>query len=232
MELSQSKRAISARLWRVSRREKRRLSVFVNDYVRIKYGNIYNECNQFYQTLSEKYPGKADLTKSKEFKKWKKEATEEEFHKNFAVTESISDITETIKSPGEPTAATAESFREPTAATAESFREPTSVTVDPVENITESITVATPAEQDILQIAAQDLIPSSPVIVNNIDNIIDNIIRDLEQDEDLRNIMDNDELAQPHYMDEDEGIGLNVESELEAIMEPFDFELEVEGAEW
>ena len=41
--------------------------------------------------------------------------------------------------------------------------------------------------------------------------------------------MDNDELGQPHYMDEDEGIGLNVESELEAITEPFDFDLEVEG---
>ena len=167
MELSQSKRAISARLWRVGRREKRRLSAFVNEYVRIKYGNIYNECNQFYRTLCEKYPGKSDLTKSKEFKKWKKEATDEEFHKNFAVTESISGITETIKSPGEPTTATTESFREPTAAT-----------VDSIESVTESITVATPAEQDILQVAAQDLIPSSPVIVNNIDDIIDDIIRD------------------------------------------------------
>ena len=58
-------------------------------------------------------------------------------------------------------------------------------------------------------------------------------MNDLEQDEALRGILnqvnDINEFVQPHYQDEDEGIGLNLETELEDIIEPFDYELEVEG---
>ena len=59
------------------------------------------------------------------------------------------------------------------------------------------------------------------------DRIIDQIINDLQEDAALRNILD-DEFVRPNYEDEDEGIGLNVSTELEAITEPFDYQLEVE----
>ena len=220
MELSQSKRAIDARLWRVCRREKRRLCGFVNDYVRTKHVKIYGECNLFYQSLSEKYPGKYDLTKSKEYKRWKKQVTNEEFDQNFPATESTSAIAELIRATGEPAAATTEP--------SESIGEPTAATAEPGENITELLTVATTAEQDILQIAVEDLIPPSPEIINDIDNIINDIVRDLEQDDEIRAMLD-DNYLQPQHTDEDEGIGLNLETELEGIVEPFDYELEVEG---
>ena len=42
----------------------------------------------------------------------------------------------------------------------------------------------------------------------------------------------NNQLVQPQYQEEDEGIGLNLETELEDILEPFDYELEVEGFEF
>ena len=90
-----------------------------------------------------------------------------------------------------------------------------------------------PSASDILQIAASDLIPANPEM--DLDMRIDEIIRDLQQDPDLRDLLNaerNGELVHPQYMDEDEGIGLNVDTELEAVIEPFDFELEVEGAEW
>ena len=79
------------------------------------------------------------------------------------------------------------------------------------------------------------MIPGSPEIELN--DRIDQIIRELQQDDDLREFLNaerNGEVLRPHYEDEDEdeGIGLNVETELQAIIEPFDFELEVEGAEW
>ena len=32
--------------------------------------------------------------------------------------------------------------------------------------------------------------------------------------------------------DEDKGIGLNVDTELEAVVEPFDYQLEMEGVDW
>ena len=199
---------------------KRRLSGFVNDYVRTKHQKIYGECNLFYQSLCEKYLGKYDLTKSKEYKRWKRQVTNEEFDQNFPATESTSAIAELIQATGEPAAATTE----PT----ESIGEPTAATAEPGENITESLTVATTAEQDILQIAAEDLIPPSPEIINDIDNIINDIVRELEQDNEIRVMLD-DNYLQPQHTDEDEGIGLNIDTELEAIIEPFDYQLEVEG---
>ena len=59
----------------------------------------------------------------------------------------------------------------------------------------------------------------------NMNDIINGIIQDLQQDEDLQNIL-NDDFVQPHYVDEDEGIGLNVELELQDIIEPLDLEEE------
>ena len=85
-----------------------------------------------------------------------------------------------------------------------------------------------------MQIAAQDLLPFSPEI-NDLDDRIDQIIQELQQDDDLRDYLNaerNGELVQDLYEDEDEGIGLNVDTELQAIVEPFDFELEVEGEDW
>ena len=87
-----------------------------------------------------------------------------------------------------------------------------------------------PPQQNILEMAGEGLLPTSPANMDDVDNIIAEIIHGLEQDDAVRNILNNDdEFVQPHYVDEDEGIGLNVETELEAIVETFDYDLEVEG---
>ena len=86
---------------------------------------------------------------------------------------------------------------------------------------------------DILQIAVQDL-PVSPEI-NDLDDRIEQIIQELQQDDDLREFLNaerNGDLVHLRYEDDDEGIGLNVDVELQAVIELFDFELEVEGADW
>ena len=220
MKLSQTKRAVEAREWRVERRQKRRFNILVSDYISIKYQAIYDECCQFYSSLNQMYPEKHDLTKTKEYKRWKNEMTNDESNESgedndtepttVTTTEPIQDIGEIA---AEPTTVTT---TEPIQDIGEIAAEPTAVTTtEPVQNI--------------LQIAAEGLIPDSPEIRNDIDNIIDDIIMDLQQDDALRAILDNDDFVQPHYMDEDEGIGLNAETELDAIMEPFDYELEVEG---
>ena len=70
--------------------------------------------------------------------------------------------------------------------------------------------------------------------LDNVDNVIREIINELEQDEAVRNLLaerdalGDDELVIPHYVEHDEGIGLNLEDELEDIFEPFDFQEEVE----
>ena len=199
---SQTKRAIYAREWRVEGREKRRFNTLLNEYIYVKYKDIYDECLQMYNSLNETYPEKHNLTKTKEYKAWKKRV--------LATDESTDEA------------------KEPT--TMPTRTEPITTATEPTTSTATRTEIAVDGNGDILEMAMEDLLPISPENNNmNVDDIIDNIIRDLQQDEDLRNILDNDGLVQPHYTDEDEGIGLNVESELEAVTEPFDYALEVEG---
>ena len=58
--------------------------------------------------------------------------------------------------------------------------------------------------------------------IPDVDNVIDGIIADLERDDQMREILNGDIVQQ-----DDEGIALDYETELEAIVESFDYELEV-----
>ena len=226
MNLSQTKRAIEAREWRAVKREKRRFNNLLSDYTSVKFGNVYRECRDFYESLNKKYPGKHDLTKTREYRRWKSQLVND--------NSSGSSDGET-----EPTSASVRSDDETEQVSASSIRsdsnetEPVSASIQSETEPPAASTHNDETEQSILQIAAADLIPTSPEI--DIDNIIDGIIQELQQDDDIRDLLNaerNGELVQPQYMDEDEGIGLNVDTELEAVIEPFDYELEVEGAEW
>ena len=55
----------------IKKKEEEHLS-YMNMYEQ-KYPNIYNEANQMYQTLMDKYPQKYDFTKLYYFKKWQKQ---------------------------------------------------------------------------------------------------------------------------------------------------------------
>ena len=69
--LSQSRKAIEARQWRVIKREKRRFNMVLSDFTKTKFGNVYSEARDFFESLNDKYPNKHDLTKTKEYKLWK-----------------------------------------------------------------------------------------------------------------------------------------------------------------
>ena len=61
-------------LRKAKRREKQskiRQALLVNEYVYVKYFNIYQEAAQHYNDLNSRYPMKADLTKCDEFRAWK-----------------------------------------------------------------------------------------------------------------------------------------------------------------
>ena len=86
-----------------------------------------------------------------------------------------------------------------------------------------------PAETDHpdpLTAAIQETLPLDieNININQADAIIQQVLEKLQQDEAIRELFNDDELVQ----DNDEGINLDAEIELEAIIEPFDYELEVE----
>ena len=226
MNLSQSKRAIEAREWRVGYRQKRRFNSLLSDYVSVKYDDIYTECSKFYKSLDEANPETRDLTKTKAYKKWKNEY--------IANKETCQDIETSNDEQCRSCQVDSTSSQD-----VESNDElccsyqPDSTPVEdqpdqdlPVNNPTETPEEAN--EIDILSATVEEILPQNSMDINDVNNIINDIINELQQDPDIQNIFE-DQLVQPQYEDEDEGIGLNVQSELEAIVEPFDYNLEVEG---
>ena len=65
-------RNVQVRIWRQNKKMEKRVSVFVQEYVKEKHQNIYAEAVNFYTTLNGLYPKKNDLRKTKEFREWKK----------------------------------------------------------------------------------------------------------------------------------------------------------------
>ena len=197
----------------------------------MKYHCIYNEYGEFYNSLNQVHPEVRDLTKTATFKKWKKdqqsnEADEQESEQQQTDLpgqvddqESEQQQQQQIDLPGQ---------------------------VDDQESEQQQQQIDLPgqvdeqeSELDILSLAAEEILPIDPVNVNEVDNIINEIISDLEQDNAMQDILNeyhvnvmNNQLVQPQYQEEDEGIGLNLETELEDILELFDYELEVEGFEF
>ena len=76
--------------WRVTERKKKRLNTFVAEYVRIKFGNVYNEAANFFKALTNIHPQKLDVRKTKEFKEWKKAIMNTENVESHIIVQTLS----------------------------------------------------------------------------------------------------------------------------------------------
>ena len=96
---------------------------------------------------------------------------------------------------------------------------------------------ANPKTSDILSVVVETLgeIDEQPAVANEqldiaaLDRQIDRIVDELLQEEELRAVM---EMGGDDADDDDEGIEISVWDELALDIESFDYELEVEGADW
>ena len=251
MKLSQSIRAIGAREWRVGNREKRRFNALLNGYVSTKYSSIYNECREFYNSLNKEHPERHDLTKTKTFKRWRSQqraAQNDEYDESDEDNNNNTESSTLIITRPPPVEQSLPHNEDNTGSETDgednnNNTEPsTSIITRPPsleqslphdEDNTGSETNGEdndqhPPQQNILAEAGVELLPGDPLAVNDAENIIDEIIRELNQDDAIRNIFNDvaNEMVVPHYTEEDEGIGLNVEIELDDIIEPLDLELE------
>ena len=95
---------------RQARKEKvkaERLELFVSDYVKSKYNNIYNEAQQYHDMLRQKNPYKLDLKKTAEYRKWASQQVDEkpqqadeqpqQFRDNFQLKIQLMDSTQKEK---------------------------------------------------------------------------------------------------------------------------------------
>ena len=71
-KMSGSERIIKKREARIKQRKNERQELFVSDYIKHKYKDVYDEATHVYQILSKNYPQKYDIRKTDEHKAWKK----------------------------------------------------------------------------------------------------------------------------------------------------------------
>ena len=225
---SQTARAIYTRQWREDNYKNKRFNKPLRECIQLKYNGIYDEYCLFFKSLDEQHPTAKDLTKTQTYRKWKKELLNHESSESEDEQNSLP-----VEAGDRPELDIIDDRIEPRIDPAE---------LDIIDDRIEPR--IDPAEPDILTAAVQEILSPPNEInineadnmiefnINEVDNIIEEIMNDLEQDDAIRDLLNeanNDELVHPQYQDEDEGIGLNLKTELEDIIEPFDYNLEVEG---
>ena len=198
MPKSKSEKASYIQEWRKNSYKEKRFNKPMREYFELKHRDNYNEYCLFFKALHQKHPNVKDLTKTSTYKSWKRRQLN---------CESSDEET----GPAEP----AETG--PAAP----------IETGPAEAIeTGPIEPAETDHPDPLTAAMQETLPPDieNININQVDAIIQQVINELQQDEVIHELFNDDELVQ----DNDEGIDLDVETELEAIIEPFDYELEVD----
>ena len=235
MPKTKSARASYGREWRKNNYIEKRFNKPLREYMELKYRDIYNEYCWFFKSLDEQHPSAKDLTKTTTYKNWKRRQL------NCESSDDESKTAEAELDQNEAELDQNEAEIEP----AEVENDHVEVETEPAEVENDHVEVETAEVEndhaevendhaDVLTVALEETL--SPGInnidINQVDNIIQQVINELEQDEAVRELLNNDELMNPHYQDEDEGIGINVDTELEDIIEPFDYELEVEGVDF
>ena len=272
MDKSQSKRAIQARKWRDSAREKRRFNNVISEYVRYKHVEIYNECLSLYESLKKKYPDlapKKDLTKTRMFRRIiESYSSDTEDDNECTTSEAVSAVpvvderttSEAVSAvPAVDQCTISEAVftfpvvNECTISEAVStvpvvdectISEAVSAVPATDECTTSEAVSAVPATDECTTSDAQHTPASIPVqhlhvnynslgeIVEELidegeyvnmralqNELIDDIINDLEQDQNVQELLND---YDPQSMEEDEGIELNLESEIDELFD-FDF---------
>ena len=233
MPKSKSERAKYVRSWRKETYEQKRFNKPLREYLEIKYRDIFNEYSWFYRSLNEEHPGAKDLTKTKTYKAWKKrqlncEGSDPEMASNQAENDEMWN-----NQPGNDDPLNEQSWNNEPANEDPVNEQPWNnepANEDPVNEQPGNNEPANddPVSNNILSEALPEPLSPNNINVDQVNDIIQEIIDGLEQDQAVRDLLNEEGLVHPHYQDEDEGLGLDVEVELEAIIEPFDYE-EVEG---
>ena len=71
MRERKDKRNVYVRNWREKQRVQKRKTIFVDEYVRVKFSKVYTEAINFYSALDQIYPEKKDLCRTTEFRRWR-----------------------------------------------------------------------------------------------------------------------------------------------------------------
>ena len=72
-------------------------------------------------------------------------------------------------------------------------------------------------ERDILAEALGEPLPQDNLNIDQLDNFVQNMIEDLQRDDDVRALLNDEELSPPLHREEDEGIDMDIEIEIDDL---------------
>ena len=245
-----SKKAIKERNFRKRKNDRKRFEKPLRVFIEHKYKTIYEEYQQLYDLMVTNHPNKRNLVNTKTFKDWKR-ANEGNPKASDILSVAVAETLGEYVTGEQPDVASLESEQsvaseQPDVASLESEQSMASEQPD-VASLESEQSVASEqpdvasleSEQSVAseQLAVANLESEQPDVVSlggegandivDIERQIDQIVNELMQEEELRGVleMENDD-------DDDEGIEISVWDELALDIEPFDYELEVEGVDW
>ena len=224
--------------WRQTEKNRKRCNAFITEYTKIKYGNVYHEASTFYNALSELYPNKRDLQKTKEYRDWKKELENQEpsiigqkvLEPSIIVQHLYTDVTldESEANPN----SDAESQNMNDESESKSGSDTESDTENNQNTYRDNMVLEIPLERHLPTTNPVIPAPPSPPFGDYevfTDERLQEIVEELRDDPELMNIFGQGE----NDNEKDEGVELpTLEEEVILDFETFDYRLEVELAEW
>ena len=244
---SMTPEAIAARKRRNSELEVRRFNTTLKEYIELKYDNIYAEYCSFYKSLTSKHPNKKNLLRTSTFKSWKKAVIEQTFQED-GVLAKVTDLVEPSDQESEVNEDSSSEFANfDDNEDQNRIEQESEVNEDSTsefanfddnedqnrieQNCDQTESTSVEGSEDILSAAINETLSDQRLVylnkIEDADNIINEIIGEFERDREIQEILaGNDDEVQQH--NDDEGIALDYETELDAILEPFDYELELD----
>ena len=239
-QFSQKKKAVAARKWRAMNTLKKRFDGPLKEFIKIKYGDIFNEYSEFYQHLDKENPNVRDLSKTRTFRNWIKNVRKQQESQQAWG----SDQEESQQARG------SDQEESQQARGSDQGELSTQVQDHPSHQVQDEPAHLQESRPNILSLAINEIMPEGipeqvsaslnehlPEVTHQHDETLfrenlDQIINELEQEQAVRDILDPvvDEIIERYNVevttDNDEGIELNFMDELD--LQPFDYNLEVD----
>ena len=247
------------RKWRQVEKNRKRCNAFIAEYTKIKFGNVYHEALSFYKALREMYPNKMDLKKTKEYQSWQKSLENQEpfiivqhLYTDVTHGENESKANSDTESENENSDTESQNKNDENEPKASSDTESENENSDTESENSDterqnSHTGSQKTDQNpcrdnmVLEIPLENYLPTTNAEIPApppppfydyevfTDQRLQEIVEELRDDPELRNIFDQPE----NDNEEDEGVELpTLEEEVILDFEPFDYRLEVELADW
>ena len=198
--ISQTAKAVKERNYRSTIYSERQFNNPLREFIERKYNNIYQEYVELFNLLKSKHPNRKNLAKTKTFRKWKAENPPPEQstqHNVLTIALREAEIEDADQIPA-----------------CQNVEIPENVTESPHQNRCE-------IPQENIEDAEDpdEITPERPGEIPDENNEAADIINELLENRDMRNILGETE---------DEGIELSIFDDIEFDIEPFDFNVEVE----